>query len=499
MGIKNKLQDAALEAKWTMQDIGMKASYAVKEVVWSAEGKMEQKKKEREKKLAEERKKAIEEKAQKEVREEQEKEEQEKRKKQERIEDIESLGDILKWTPFCKYNIIGFRRINVLINELVDLLGLGIYSSCGKTSCVEYLELVSEEGMHFYLYHNDSTIKNLDELGVERMSGKYPKKSLFYYSPYEIKKLADILGILIPQFGMQECCNKGRLEGDSERRYKKTVCDMLQCRFTLDSAYIGNFITKEEISLINDDVYNYFRDIIAAWKKQSYAQEFEIEPYEAWKKELQEVENAVVERENEKAKVNEEIIKHMAAQQYEEEQKAKQEAGEAGEQEVEYQLKWLPKEYMAVEKKTSGILLAHPDFGNEKQEIDHIVVGPQGVFLIETKAYSGTIRIDAQGNWTRSKGDGVEEGLRNPVAQVNRHHLVVEKILGVSEIYDIICIANDKSIIEGAENSVVPVVKSDMLGHYISNYKKDSDKRYNEEEVKELKAKLESSMLENEA
>ena len=121
------------------------------------------------------------------------------------------------------------------------------------------------------------------------------------------------------------------------------------------------------------------------------------------------------------------------------------------------------------------------------------------MFLIETKAYSGTIRIDAQGNWIRSKGDGVEEGLRNPVAQVNRHHLVVEKILGVSEIYDIICIANDKSIIEGAENSVVPVVKSDMLGHYISNYKKDSDKRYNEEEVKELKAKLESSMLENEA
>ena len=45
----------------------------------------------------------------------------------------------------------------------------------------------------------------------------------------------------------------------------------------------------------------------------------------------------------------------------------------------------------------------------------------------------------------------------------------------------------------------MPVVKSDMLGHYISNYKKDSDKRYNEEEVKELKAKLESSMLENEA
>lgn len=84
------------------------------------------------------------------------------------------------------------------------------------------------------------------------------------------------------------------------------------------------------------------------------------------------------------------------------------EARETGELEVEYALKWLPSEYIVIGKGENGIRLKCPSVSEESQEIDHIVVSPQGVFLIETKNYSGKIEITREKNWIRSKLDGVE-------------------------------------------------------------------------------------------
>lgn len=44
------------------------------------------------------------------------------------------------------------------------------------------------------------------------------------------------------------------------------------------------------------------------------------------------------------------------------------------------------------------------------------------------------------------------------------------------KIISIICIANDKAIIEGSENCPIPIIKSDMLVEFIENYCKNQMK-----------------------
>ena len=171
----------------------------------------------------------------------------------------------------------------------------------------------------------------------------------------------------------------------------------------------------------------------------------------------------------------------------------KQEAGIKGEQEVEYALSWLPEDYIVLEKR-GGIKFQCELRGNlVQQEIDHIVIGFCGVVLVETKNYSGKISIDVNGNWVRHTSEG-KIGEKNPIQQMERHHLVVETILDMDiPIYDVICIANDSSIIEGTENSLVPIVKSDMLAHYIRGLEKTDN--IGDERLKNIIKKLEDARV----
>lgn len=151
--------------------------------------------------------------------------------------------------------------------------------------------------------------------------------------------------------------------------------------------------------------------------------------------------------------------------------------GVIGEKEVEYALKWLDSSYVRIPKTSEGkygekcIVLYNPDFIDEAQEYDHIIIGKQGVFLIETKNYAGKLIVDKYGNWRRIKKDGVEEGERNPIQQLRRHEKLLRSIIGEDiPIISIICMAHPKMIIEGVENCSVPLVKSDLLVEYIENY-----------------------------
>lgn len=151
-------------------------------------------------------------------------------------------------------------------------------------------------------------------------------------------------------------------------------------------------------------------------------------------------------------------------------------AGYRGEDAVEYVLKWLrPYGYMPVEKTcltkygTISILLQNKSFINEAQEYDHIIVGKNGVFLIETKNYSGEITITKDGDWFQNKG--VEShGIKNPVQQCNRHAAIVKSIIPDIPVISIICIANDGVIIKGRANCKIPIVKADLLQDFIEEY-----------------------------
>lgn len=165
--------------------------------------------------------------------------------------------------------------------------------------------------------------------------------------------------------------------------------------------------------------------------------------------------------------------------------------GKQGEKEVDYVLKWLPNEYVSIQKDCSSkygdecILLENQNFIDESQEYDHIVVGPQGIFMIETKNYSGKLSIDNEGNWLRmKKGDSEWIPETNPIQQVNRHHLLLESIVGFDvQIIDIVCLSHPDIIVTGQNNSRVTVVKKDLLGDYIMKYPGNV---YSEDEIENL-------------
>lgn len=121
----------------------------------------------------------------------------------------------------------------------------------------------------------------------------------------------------------------------------------------------------------------------------------------------------------------------------------------------------------------------------KSQEFDHILVGENGVFNIETKHYSGNIKVDKIGNWSRTDKNGNPKDDENPLMQVDRHRAVLAGILGKDiPIIDIICISYPDAILEISDDAPVPVMKYDVMARYIQNFK--SDKSLSNEEIEQV-------------
>lgn len=171
-------------------------------------------------------------------------------------------------------------------------------------------------------------------------------------------------------------------------------------------------------------------------------------------------------------------------------------AGADGERRTAYALKWLSAAgYRGIEKDCTNkygsgrLILQNFDFIDEPQEYDNIVIGHNGVFCIETKNYGGELQIDLSGDWLRLDGSHTH-GIQNPVFQCDRHHALLQSILGSGiKIIDIICIANDQVIIHGRGNCPVSIVKYDQLSRYIQNYA--SSEELDDQEIKTIIEKIE--------
>ncbi len=61
--------------------------------------------------------------------------------------------------------------------------------------------------------------------------------------------------------------------------------------------------------------------------------------------------------------------------------------GEFGEYKIDIQLSQLPKEY----RHLSDLLIKNPKSATGFSQIDHVIITPYGIFVIETKNYQGTI------------------------------------------------------------------------------------------------------------
>lgn len=151
-------------------------------------------------------------------------------------------------------------------------------------------------------------------------------------------------------------------------------------------------------------------------------------------------------------------------------------SGERGEQQVIHALSWLPPEHFTV---FNHIYVSCNGRG---QQFDHLVVGHNGIFHIETKNHAGRIMITPEGNWeiTRTIGGKVRtEGMENPLEQVRRHEMVLEDLLSKLfpgkrnfPIQEIVVIANPKSTLKGEQHSPYLILKRDKLLDYILNFDK---------------------------
>lgn len=171
--------------------------------------------------------------------------------------------------------------------------------------------------------------------------------------------------------------------------------------------------------------------------------------------------------------LNEYIAQQEAEHQREQEEFARQQAEQrareekirnsqnAGEEDVEYALKWI----LAANKgmfvpiigdcesnhRINCIWLKNPDFINEPQEFDHILVCPAGVISIETKHWKDRVVIREDGKWLRQT-DSTEYGVESPKMQVQRHEALLQSILPDVPIFSLICFSNSSIVIEGREN-----------------------------------------------
>ena len=160
--------------------------------------------------------------------------------------------------------------------------------------------------------------------------------------------------------------------------------------------------------------------------------------------------------------------------------------GAAGEATVTEMLKsGLPDTYMIMNDVTIKA-------GTSKAQNDHIVLGPNGIFVIETKAYSGTLSGKADDDYLDQvkeyKGKKTENKIKNPVPQ-NEYHLDVVKRkmqegeFAVDDLHSIIVFTNRYARIR-IEGSKVPLLKPEMICVTIKNTV--SKFTYDEEWLKRL-------------
>ena len=127
-------------------------------------------------------------------------------------------------------------------------------------------------------------------------------------------------------------------------------------------------------------------------------------------------------------------------------------------------------------------------FVNAKSEmthqIDHILVHPHGVFVIETKNYYGEIIANTgEGYWVKII-NGKKEIIHNPLRQNRSHVRIVKKLLKNVDVISVVVFVKNNAPYIGDEN----VINLKDLLLFINSY--PYQKLLSKEEIKEICTKI---------
>ncbi|HOU67363.1 MAG TPA: nuclease-related domain-containing protein [Paludibacteraceae bacterium] len=101
--------------------------------------------------------------------------------------------------------------------------------------------------------------------------------------------------------------------------------------------------------------------------------------------------------------------------------------GQVGEKSMDSRLERLPKEYIVL----NDVIISA--FGNPTQ-IDHIVLSPYAIFVIETKNYKGKIYGDEEAQYWTQDIYGKKYKQYNPILQNRTHISILQKMLNFTNI-----------------------------------------------------------------
>lgn len=139
--------------------------------------------------------------------------------------------------------------------------------------------------------------------------------------------------------------------------------------------------------------------------------------------------------------------------------------GTLGERKVANILSMLPSEYKVI----NDILIKN---GNISAQIDHVVVSPYGVFVIETKNYTGDITGDERAKyWLQYIGRHTINEVYNPIWQNNKHIKTLRYTLSdfPNIKYHSIIVFTPRATLKHI-NAKTPVIYSHELLKYIKTF-----------------------------
>lgn len=141
-------------------------------------------------------------------------------------------------------------------------------------------------------------------------------------------------------------------------------------------------------------------------------------------------------------------------------------AGIAGENNVAHNLGFLnPHEY-----KVFNNINIYSEIYHKNQQIDHLVIGPNGIFAIETKHLNGRIVVQNNNTWEQYTTNGYNK-IENPTQQVIRHESILKSILPEKiPLTSVIAMGSYFTEVDHSDLCEYPIVNANMILQYIKNY-----------------------------
>lgn len=116
-------------------------------------------------------------------------------------------------------------------------------------------------------------------------------------------------------------------------------------------------------------------------------------------------------------------------------------------------------------------------------QIDHILIGKKGIFVIETKDYSGLIYGEEYSKYWTQIINRNKNQFYNPISQNYGHVKALEEYLHKKDIFISLIVFTDKSKLKKVKTET-PVIQLKKLKKFIKRY--SSDIKISKEEIGEI-------------